>query len=392
MGRVCYVELESIKFTFLDRTYKVRILLSLHEIGVGEIAFIFENIGNVQLQYLINLAFLHKMKYYYLIPLKLLSYSIPEDSKIKNRKENLMTLNDIFYIFLILLEDNGIKIAKKGKKGNSISENEYSLYSAVFVSDLGEKFLSPDEFIKDFKSQIFNIITARFHYKDCDFFTSRNDRYINQIFTQNGSNRRHVNYYITYERMTAFSTIKYHSKLYPYEFNWYFAYISMLCLVRMQFQILEKLYRTLYYWKIWSHPLDIVKLKALISHGLEEYYNIRFPIDIRTGEFIEHCKKAMRMDRLLKVIEDKISLISDAVIENYNYRIQERSNATSIAINILSLILAIPVVIQTLDKFYKNPPYYSYGVGWVIVAFIFWSVQRIAKKLIGKGKNSNNKL
>lgn len=377
MRKHSYIELDSIKLDFQGQSIEVRILLSLHEYGVGTVIFLFEDINALTLDALKNLIFLNKIKGKYSVP-----YVSTESISKNDSIDNTYNLTEIFWRFLAWLEEATKVKARKGLKSRqaktfTIQEENPNVYVTVFISDPGAVFSTPEDFIKANKKQIFELVAVRYHYKNRDFYLSRNEAYIDSVLKNRLGNRRYIAYYLTEERMTTISLAKYHQDLYPYNFRWYLAYISMLNVVRLEFQLLNRLYNLLYVQGVREDPLRLVELRKIITHGLEEYENLRFPINERSREFIEQCKEAMNLKRFVEVIENKMAMLTKSTNEYFNRVSQAKNDATTRAVNLLTVILSIPVAIEIVDKLFISPSVYHYVFTWAGIAMLFYIVQKI---------------
>ncbi|MBA7585257.1 hypothetical protein ES708_27228 [subsurface metagenome] len=374
-----YIELESIELDFQDQLIEAKVFLSLHEYGAGTIVFVFENINGITFNTLKNLIFLNEIKSKYSV-----SYIPIEHISKNNSIDSDYNLTQIFWKLLSWLENAAkVKVNKCLKshqtKEFTIPEKDCDIYTAVFISDPGAVFSTLEDFIKANKKQIFELISIRYHYKNHNFYLSRNDSYIDSVLKKRLGNRRYISYYLTEERMTAISLAKYHKDLYPYNFRWYFAYISMLNIVRLQFQLLNKLYKLLYLYvqEVKEYPLKLVELRKIIIHGLEEYENLRFPINERSRKLIEQCKEVMNLNRFVEIIENKLAMLTESTNEYFNKVSQAKNDATTRAVNILTIILSIPIAIEIIDKLFINPPVRYYIFAWAGIAILFYFVQKI---------------
>lgn len=372
-----YIELESIKLDFQEQSIEARIFVALHEYGVGTVIFILEDINGITFDALQNLIFLDRIRSKYSV-----SYISIESISRDDSTDNAYNLTQVFRGLLSWLEEaTKVEVRRRCKsrleKTLTVQKEDPNLYVAVFVSDPGEVFETPEGFVKVNEKQVFELVEGRYHYKNRDFYSSRSDACIKSALKKCLGNRRHIAYYLTEERMTAISLAKYHQELYPYDFSWYLAYISMLTVVRLQFQLLSKLYKLLYVHGIKGDPLRLVKLRTVITHGLEEYENLRFPINERTREFIEECKRVMNLRRFVVVIENKIDMLTKSTTEYYNRVSQAKNDAITRAVNLLTVILSIPVAIQVVDKLFDSPPAHYYFLTWASIATFFYGLQRI---------------
>jgi hypothetical protein len=376
--RIRYVELRNIKLNFRGQTLEAQVLLSLHEYGVGTLIFVFSNINMINFDHLRDLIFLSDIKSEYVSPFKSVLKEKPNG--------NSVTLTQVFGEILCLLErDTNIKIIrgnttapKPTTNSFSISEENYNVYVSVFISDPGGMFNTPEEFVKKNEKEMFELVTIRYHHKDNKYYYfSRSNAYIESIMKKLLGNRRHISYYLTEERMTAISLAKQHQDWYPYDYKWWIGYLSLLNVVRMQFQLLYKLYKRLYIRTMTEDPTKMIGLRRIIINGLEEYHNLRFPVNERTREFVEHCKEAMNLNRFYDVIEEKLDLITQSIEEYFDRESQNRSNATTTAVNLLTIILSLPAAIQIVDKFSVNPPIYYYFGTWFCIGLSYFVLQRI---------------
>lgn len=379
LRKFSYIELESIELAFQDQLIEVMVLLSLHEYGAGTVVFVFENINGITFDTLKNLIFLNEIKSKYSV-----SYIPTEYISKNNSIDNNCNLTQIFWKLLSWLEDATKVKLKKGLKSHqtkkfTILEKDCDIYTAIFISDPGAVFNTPEDFIKANKKQIFELITIRYNYKNHNYYLSRNDPYIDSVLKKLLGNRRYISYYLTDERMTTISLAKYHKDLYPYNFRWHFAYISMLNIVRLQFQLLNKLYKILYLHvqEVKEDSLKLVELRKIIINGLEEYENLRFPINERSREFIEQCKEVMNLKRFVETIENKLTMLTESTNEYFDKVSQAKNDATTRAVNILTIILAIPIAIEIIDKLFINPPVCYYIFAWAGIATLFYAVQKI---------------
>jgi len=376
--RIRCVELRSIKLNFNGKTLEAQVLLSLHEYGVGTLIFVFSNINMINFDHLRDLVFLGNIEGEYIFPFKSVSKEKPNG--------NFVTLTHMFGEILGLLEkDTDIKIIRGNTtalesttNSSSISEENYNVYVSVFISDPGDMFNTPEEFVKKNEKEMFELVTIRYHQKDNKYYYfSRSNAYIESIMKKLLGNRKHIRYYLTEERMTAISLAKHYKDWYPYDYKWWIGYLSLLNVVRMQFQLLYKLYKRLYIRNMTENPTRRIELRRIIINGLEEYHNLRFPVNERTREFVEHCKKAMNLNRFYDVIEEKLDLITQSIQEYFDRESQNRTNATTTAVNLLTIILSLPAAIQIVDKFFVNPPIYYYFGFWFCIGLSYFALQRM---------------
>jgi hypothetical protein len=124
-------------------------------------------------------------------------------------------------------------------------------------------------------------------------------------------------------------------------------------------------------------PTKMIELRRIITDGLEEYHNLRFPANERTREFVEHCKEAMNLDRFYEVIMEKLNLIVQSIEEYFDRQSQIKTDATTSAVNLLTLILSLSTAIQIVDKFFVNPPIYYYIAVWLFIGIFFFCIQEI---------------
>ncbi len=372
-----YIEFENIQLSFKGQSIEVNIIVSLHKYNVGTVVFILDSINSIDSNALKNLIFLDEIKYMYslsYIPVKFISGIDPTD--------RICNLTEIFWGFLSWLEKE-LQIKKKSRlksfqiKTFKVTRKECNIYVANFISDIINNSKTLDEFIKANKKQIFDLITIRCHYMDRDFYSSRSDNYIESVLKKRLGNRRYISYYLTESRMTAFSLAKRHKNLYPYGFEWYVAYISMLNMMRLQFELLNKLYKLLYVQELKGDPLKLVDLNRIIIYGLEEYENIRFPINERSREFIQQCKEVMNLKDYVEIIEKKLTILSKSTTEYFNRILQAKNDAITYALYLLTIILLVPVVIEIIDKLFYSPPFYYYLLTWLGVAIFFYIIQKI---------------
>lgn len=377
-GRISYVELSDLELHIKGTTLKAHVFLSLHEYGVGNLIFTFPNINGISFGDLRDLIFLNNIEGEYI--------SCSKSSSGKGSAKNTSNLTSIFRKLLSLLEEEtNIEVVKNSAANFrstmsplTISEEDYNLYVCVFISDPGAAFNTPAEFVEKNEKAVFELVAIRFHQKDSEkYYFSRNDAYIKSITSKLLGNRRHISYYITEERMTAISLAKYHPELYPYDFEWWVGYLSLLNIVRMQFQLLFKLYKLLYIREVGENPTKMIELRQIIMNGLEEYHNLRFPVNERTREFVEHSKEAMNLTRFYDVIQEKLNLFSQSIEEYFDRESQIKSEVTTSAVNLLTIILSLSTAIEIVDKFVVDPKIYHYVSAWLVIGASYFIVQKI---------------
>ena len=386
LERVCYCELEDIYLeTPTAEANPVRVLLGVHETGAACLTFIIENIPTLTPGEFWEFLFLDQQEHEFdlrqiLNLLRLRAHTGPIQDRIRGDLGKLASL-----IIDALRQAIAPLETKSQHEASPLAFSKDSNYSAVFISDLGPQYDDPEKFIVLHKSEVFNMIAARYHYKNYDFASTRRDQYVDSMLHSQGSTRRHVCYFVSPERMLALSTMKYYKELYPYEYDWYMSYICMLSVAMLQWELLAEMNDKLLRWKV-DDPYKVSQFKKVISQGLEEYHNMTVVRDYRARVFMDNAKQALGMGGLLQSVDQKMSLVSDYVAEEHNFRIEKRTVATEAAINVLSLIVAAGVVVQIVDKFFPDAGWIWYLLGWMALVVTFIGIYQIIARLRRKRK------
>ncbi len=386
LERACYCELEDIRLeTPTSEANSVGVLLGVHEAGAACLTFIIENVPTLTLSQFWELLFIDQQEQDF--DLQQLSNFLQSRAHATLTQYKIRC--DLGKLASLIIDALRQAIAPSSTKSHQgdfpLPPRQSSNYSAVFISDLGSQYDAPEEFISLHKSEVFNMTAARYHYKSYDFASTRRDEYTDSVLRSQGSSRRHVCYFISPERMLALSTMKYHKQLYPYEYDWYMSYICMLSVAMLQWELLTEMNDKLLRWKA-DDPYQVSQFKKVISQGLEEYHNMTVVSDYRARAFMSNAKQALGMDGLLESVNQKLSLVSDYVTEEHDFRVEKRTLATEAAINVLSLIVAAGVVVEVVDKFFPDASWIWYLLGWIAVVAAFIGIYQIVAKLRRKRK------
>lgn len=380
LGRFVRLELPGFTIFFSrNKKAKVDVYLSLHSIGIGSIMFMISGIQRVSTEELVGLEISTSNEIELTLPNLVQRFlEKTSDGHQPERKRTKCTINKIFESYLIALAEAGLSVEGFDRSTLKISSLDPNAYVVCFILDTMPRYATPDEFVASHKNDIIDILETRPYYGNLSYHVTRKTSYIDSVTTASPpQSRKHVWYSITPERMVHVSTVKKHAYLYPYESaDWFLHEVTIVEILRVQYRLLSRLNKILYFWTK-TDPLELAKLKKKVLKGLEEYHVIRFPRYYLTRRFATRLKVHMELDTLYQELIQKLEIMSDLIESIHSIETERKVDATTVAVDILTLVISGPVAFELVDRFIEIKEIWMYLLVWVIIGAIFFGIKRI---------------